>query len=58
MDMLKFFVLLYGYKLLVLLMDIFLDGVLFVSGLGDKNVKIWGMDFGDCWKFLFVYGDR
>lgn len=57
-DTLKFFVSLYGHKLPVLSMDISSDGALLASGSGDKNVKIWGMDFGDCRKSLFAHGDR
>lgn len=47
----------YGYKFFVFCLDIFLDGVFFVSGFVDKNVKFWGMDFGDLYKFFFVYVD-
>lgn len=57
-DTLKFFVSLYGHKLPVLSMDISSDGALLASGSADKNVKIWGMDFGDCRKSLFAHGDR
>lgn len=38
-------------------MDIFYDGVFIVIGFVDRNVKIWGLDFGDCYKFFFVYDD-
>lgn len=57
-DSLKFFVSLYGHKLPVLAMDISSDGALIASGSADKNLKIWGMDFGDCHKSLFAHGDR
>ena len=29
-----------------------------VSGAADKNIKIWGLDFGDCRKSLFAHDDR
>jgi U3 small nucleolar RNA-associated protein 12 len=57
-DSLKFFVSLYGHKLPVLTMDISSDGALLASGSADKNLKIWGMDFGDCHRSLFAHGDR
>ena len=58
MDSLKFFISLYGHKLPVLCMDISSDGDLLVSGSADKNLKIWGLDFGDCHKSLFAHADR
>eukprot|EP01018_Ginkgo_biloba_P035815 Gb_01026 [translate_table: standard] len=57
-DSLKFFLSLYGHKLPVLCMDISSDGDLLVSGSADKNLKIWGLDFGDCHKSLFAHADR
>jgi U3 small nucleolar RNA-associated protein 12 len=41
-----------------LTMDISSDGALLASGSADKNLKIWGMDFGDCHRSLFAHGDR
>lgn len=58
MDTLKFFLSLYGHKLPVLCMDISSDGDLIVTGSADKNLKIWGLDFGDCHKSLFAHADR
>lgn len=58
MDSLKFALTLYGHKLPVLCMDISSDGVLIVTGSADKNLKIWGMDFGDCHKSIFAHTDR
>lgn len=58
MDSLKFFLSLYGHKLPVLCMDISSDGDLLVSGSADKNLKIWGLDFGDCHKSIFAHADR
>lgn len=58
MDSLKFFLSLYGHKLPVLCMDISSDGDLIVSGSADKNLKIWGLDFGDCHKSIFAHADR
>lgn len=39
-------------------MDISSDGALIVTGSADKNLKIWGMDFGDCHKSIFAHSDR
>ena len=36
----------------MLALDVSSDGTLVVSGSSDKNVKIWGTDFGDCHKFV------
>lgn len=58
MDTLKFFISLFGHKLPVLCMDFASDGDLIVSGSADKNLKIWGLDFGDCHKSLFAHSDR
>ncbi|KAL3839717.1 hypothetical protein ACJIZ3_024308 [Penstemon smallii] len=57
MDSLKFFLSLYGHKLPVLCMDVSSDGDLLVSGSADKNIKIWGLDFGDCHKSIFAHAD-
>ncbi|XP_071700962.1 uncharacterized protein [Rutidosis leptorrhynchoides] len=56
-DTLKFHVPLYGHKLPVLCMDISSDGDLIVTGSADKNLGIWGMDFGDRHKSLFAHAD-
>lgn len=56
-DTLKFFLSLYGHKLPVLTMDISSDSTLLVSGAADKNIKIWGLDFGDCHRSLFAHAD-
>ncbi|XP_065338658.1 WD repeat-containing protein 3 [Cloeon dipterum] len=55
MDTLKFFVSLYGHKLPVLCMDISYDSTLICTGSADKNIKIWGLDFGDCHKSIFAH---
>lgn len=57
MDSLKLFLSLYGHKLPVLCMDISSDGDILVSGSADKNLKIWGLDFGDCHKSIFAHAD-
>jgi len=57
MDTLKFFLSLYGHKLPVLTMDISSDSTLLISGSADKNIKIWGLDFGDCHRSLFAHAD-
>ncbi|KAL8647075.1 MAG: hypothetical protein Q9226_006589 [Calogaya cf. arnoldii] len=56
-DSLKLFLNLYGHKLPVLNMDISYDSKLIVTCSADKNVRIWGLDFGDCHKALFAHQD-
>lgn len=56
-DTLKLFLNLYGHKLPVLNMDISYDSKLIVTCSADKNVRIWGLDFGDCHKALFAHQD-
>ena len=56
-DTLKFFLSLYGHKLPVLAMDISGDSKLIVTCSADKNVKIWGLDFGDCHRSLFAHDE-
>lgn len=41
----------------VLCMDISFDSKLIATGSADKNIKIWGLDFGDCHKSLFAHDD-
>jgi len=36
-------------------MDISHDSKLIVTCSADKNVKIWGLDFGDCHKSIFAH---
>lgn len=56
-DSLKFFLSLYGHKLPVLSLDISVDSRLCVTVSADKNIKIWGLDFGDCHKSIFGHQD-
>lgn len=42
-------------QLPVLAMDISDDSKLIVTCSADKNVKIWGLDFGDCHKLIFAH---
>lgn len=49
---------LFGHKLPVLSIDISSDGELIVTGSADKNLKIWGLKFGDCHKSIFAHADR
>lgn len=56
-DTLKFFLSLYGHRLPVMSMDISRDGTLLVTASSDKNVKIWGLDFGDCHRSMFAHDD-
>jgi len=44
-------------KLPVLSMDISDDSKLLVTCSADKNVKIWGLDFGDCHKSIFAHDE-
>ncbi|EGR34807.1 WD40 repeat protein [Ichthyophthirius multifiliis] len=53
----RLFLSLYGHKLPIMSFDISSDGALLVSGSADKNVKIWGMDFGNCHKSIFAHSD-
>lgn len=46
---------LYGHKLPILSFDISSDNTLLVSASADKNIKIWGMDFGDIHKSIFAH---
>ena len=36
-------------------MDISADSKLIVTCSADKNVKIWGLDFGDCHRSIFAH---
>ena len=38
-------------------MDISSDSKLIITSSADKNVKIWGLDFGDCHRSLFAHDD-
>lgn len=38
-------------------LDISSDNTLLVTASADKNVKLWGLDFGDCHKSLFAHAD-
>ena len=44
-------------QLPVLGMDISSDSKLIVTCSADKNVKIWGLDFGDCHKSIFAHDE-
>jgi U3 small nucleolar RNA-associated protein 12 len=46
---------LYGHKLPVLSIDISSDNRILISGSADKNIKIWGLDFGNCHKSIFAH---
>ncbi|KAI9753646.1 MAG: Protein transport protein S9 plasma membrane t-SNARE [Chaenotheca gracillima] len=56
-DTLKLFLNLYGHKLPVLNMDISHDSKLIVTCSADKNIRLWGLDFGDCHKAFFAHQD-
>jgi len=36
-------------------MDISQDSKLIITSSADKNIKIWGLDFGDCHKSIFAH---
>lgn len=38
-------------------MDISSDSKLIVTCSADKNVKIWGLDFGDCHRSIFAHDE-
>ncbi|KAI9741106.1 MAG: hypothetical protein M1834_002819 [Cirrosporium novae-zelandiae] len=56
-DSLKLFLNLYGHRLPVLDMSISYDSKLIVTCSADKNVRLWGLDFGDCHKAFFAHTD-
>lgn len=56
-DSLQLFLNLYGHKLPVLNMDISFDSKLIVTCSADKNIRLWGLDFGDCHKAFFAHQD-
>ena len=51
----KFCLSLYAHKLPVTCFDVSSDSALLLSGSADKNVKIWGLDFGDCHKSILAH---
>ncbi|CAE6448929.1 unnamed protein product [Rhizoctonia solani] len=44
-------------QLPVLGMDISSDSKIIITCSADKNIKIWGLDFGDCHRSLFAHDD-
>lgn len=56
-DTLKLFLNLYGHKLPVLSLSISYDSKLIATCSADKNVRLWGLDFGDCHKAFFAHQD-
>jgi U3 small nucleolar RNA-associated protein 12 len=56
-DSLKLFLTLYGHKLPVLNMSISSDSKMIATCSADKNVRLWGLDFGDCHKAFFAHQD-
>ena len=53
----KLFLSLYGHNLPILSFDISSDSTMLLSASADKNVKLWGLDFGDCHKSIFAHDD-
>lgn len=58
MDSLKLFLPLYGHNSLVLCMDISSDGDLIVTGSSNKDLKVWGLDFGNIHSSTYAHEDR
>ncbi|KAK3073877.1 beta transducin, partial [Teratosphaeriaceae sp. CCFEE 6253] len=56
-DSLKLFLTLYGHKLPVLNISISSDSKVIATCSADKNIRIWGLDFGDCHKAFFAHND-
>ena len=56
-DTFKFFLSMYGHSLPALSVDFSSDGVLLASAGGDKNLRIWGTEFGDCHRSLRAHDD-
>ena len=56
-DSLKLYLNLYGHKLPVLHIAIASDSKLLASCSADKNIRLWGLDFGDCHRALFAHDD-
>ena len=48
---------LYGHAQPVLCLDISFDSRLVIIGSSDRNIKIWGLDFGDCHRSFFAHDD-
>lgn len=46
---------LYGHKMPILCYDTSSDEALIVTGSVDKDIKIWGLDFGNCQKSIFAH---
>jgi len=57
LDSMKLSLNLYGHNLPINSFDISSDDALLVSGSADKNIKIWGLDFGDIHKSIFAHQD-
>ena len=55
LDSMKLSLNLYGHNLPILSFDVSSDNSLLVSASADKNIKIWGLDFGDIHKSIFAH---
>ncbi len=56
-DTLKFSLSLYGHRLPALCHDVSSDSVLLASAGQDKNIRVWGLDFGDCHRSIHAHDD-
>lgn len=57
LDSMKLSLNLYGHTLPILSFDISSDNNLLVSASADKNIKLWGLDFGDIHRSIFAHQD-
>ena len=44
-------------KVFSLIPSLLQDSTLLISGSADRNIKLWGLDFGDCHKSIFAHDD-
>lgn len=56
-DSMKSYKVLYSHNLPITCLDISTDATTLATGSGDKDVKIWSMDFGECKRIIKVAHD-
>ncbi|XP_050431999.1 WD repeat-containing protein 3 [Adelges cooleyi] len=52
MDTFKYFIDLYGHTLPINDLDISYDSSIIITASGDKTIRVWGLDYGDCHRRL------